>query len=48
MRVNRNKKILFTSGSGVYGEVPDSPVTENYDEMILSLHMEVANSLANL
>ena len=34
MRINKIKNLLFTSGSGVYGEVPDFPVAENYDEMI--------------
>ena len=34
MRINKIKKILFTSGSGVYGEVPNIPIAENYDEMI--------------
>ncbi len=34
MRINKIKKILFTSGSGVYGEVPNLPIPENYDEMI--------------
>ena len=48
MRINKIKKLLFTSGSGVYGEVPDFPVAENYDEMIQSQHMEVASFLVNL
>ena len=34
MRINGIKKILFTSGSGVYGEVPNIPIPENYDQMI--------------
>ena len=34
MRLNGIKKILFTSGSGVYGEVPNVPIPEKYDEMI--------------
>ena len=34
MRINKIKKILFTSGSGVYGEVPNLPIPENYDKMI--------------
>lgn len=34
MRINNIKKILFTSGSGVYGEVPQKPIPENYEEMI--------------
>ena len=34
MRINKIKKILFTSGSRVYGEVPDFPIPENYDQMI--------------
>jgi len=28
------KRIVFTSGSGVYGEVPPEPIPENYDRMI--------------
>ncbi len=34
MRINKISKILFTSGSGVYGEVPNIPIPENYDQMI--------------
>jgi len=34
MRVNGIKRIFFTSGSGVYGEVPADPIPENYDKMI--------------
>lgn len=34
MRINKIKRILFTSGSGVYGEVPNIPIPENYDEMV--------------
>ena len=34
MRTNNIKKIFFTSGSGVYGEVPNSPIPENFDQMI--------------
>jgi len=34
MRNTRVKRILFTSGSGVYGEVPPVPVAEDYAPMI--------------
>ena len=34
MRINKIKKILFTSGSGVYGELSSKPVSEKYDQMI--------------
>ena len=34
MRKNGLKRILFPSGSGVYGEVDPKPVPENYDKMI--------------
>ncbi len=34
MRITGVKRITFTSGSGVYGEVDDQPVPENYDRMI--------------
>jgi UDP-glucose 4-epimerase len=34
MRVTGVKRIAFTSGSGVYGEVDATPVPENYDRMI--------------
>ncbi len=34
MTLNKIKKILFTSGSGVYGDVPNTPIPENYDQMI--------------
>ena len=34
MRINRINKVLFTSGSGVYGEVPNYPISENYEKMI--------------
>jgi len=34
MRKNEVKRIVFTSGSGVYGEVPPVPIAENYDQMI--------------
>jgi UDP-glucose 4-epimerase len=34
MRITGVKRIVFTSGSGVYGEVGSDPVPENYDRMI--------------
>ena len=34
MRIINVKRIVFTSGSGVYGEVDSTPVRENYDRMI--------------
>jgi UDP-glucose 4-epimerase len=34
MRKTEVKRIVFTSGSGVYGEVPPQPIPENYDHMI--------------
>jgi len=34
MRITGVKRIAFTSGSGVYGEVDATPVPENYDRMI--------------
>lgn len=34
MRLNGVKRIVFTSGSGVYGEVGAEPVAERYDRMI--------------
>jgi UDP-glucose 4-epimerase len=34
MRVTGVKRILFTSGSGVYGEVPPEPIPEAYPYMI--------------
>lgn len=34
MRITGVKRIIFTSGSGVYGEVGLTPVSENYDHMI--------------
>ena len=34
MRLNGVKRIFFTSGSGVYGDVPPEPIPENYDKMI--------------
>ena len=34
MRKTGVKRIVFTSGSGVYGEVPPKPIPENYDRMI--------------
>lgn len=34
MRITGVKRIVFTSGSGVYGEVGATPVVENYDRMI--------------
>ena len=32
--INGIKRILFTSGSGVYGEVPDEAIPENYPKMM--------------
>ncbi|TRZ41764.1 NAD-dependent epimerase/dehydratase family protein [bacterium] len=34
MRISGVKRIVFPSGSGVYGEVGSTPVQENYDRMI--------------
>jgi UDP-glucose 4-epimerase len=34
MRITGVARIVFTSGSGVYGEVGSTPVPENYDRMI--------------
>ena len=34
MRKTGVKRIVFTSGSGVYGEVPPEPIPELYDKMI--------------
>jgi UDP-glucose 4-epimerase len=34
MRKTGVKRIAFTSGSGVYGEVPPRPIPEDYDKMI--------------
>lgn len=34
MRITGVRRIAFTSGSGVYGEVGSTPVPENYDRMI--------------
>ena len=34
MRKTGLKRIAFTSGSGVYGEVPPVPIKEDYDKMI--------------
>ena len=34
MRKTGVKSIAFTSGSGVYGEVPATPIPEDYDKMI--------------
>ncbi|MBC8343434.1 MAG: NAD-dependent epimerase/dehydratase family protein [Bacteroidetes bacterium] len=34
MRKTDVKRIVFTSGSGVYGEVPPKPIPELYDKMI--------------
>jgi UDP-glucose 4-epimerase len=34
MRINGIKRILFTSGSGVYGEVPSIPIPEDYAPLI--------------
>jgi UDP-glucose 4-epimerase len=34
MRLTDVRRIAFTSGSGVYGEVPPQPIPENYDKMI--------------
>ena len=33
MRLTGIKRILFTSGSGVYGDVPPEPIPENYPDM---------------
>lgn len=33
MRKNNIKSLIFTSGSGVYGEVPDMPVDENFSPL---------------
>jgi UDP-glucose 4-epimerase len=33
MRNNNIKKLIFTSGSGVYGEVPDFPIPENFSPL---------------
>jgi UDP-glucose 4-epimerase len=33
MRLTGVKRILFTSGSGVYGDVPPEPIPENYPHM---------------
>jgi UDP-glucose 4-epimerase len=34
MRITGVRRIVFTSGSGVYGEVGSTPVQENYDRML--------------
>jgi UDP-glucose 4-epimerase len=34
MRKNNMKNIIFTSGSGVYGVVPDFPIPENFSPLI--------------
>lgn len=34
MRINGLKRLIFSSGSGVYGEVPATPVAENYSPLI--------------
>jgi UDP-glucose 4-epimerase len=34
MRATGVKRILFTSGSGVYGEVPPEPIPEDYPHMV--------------
>ena len=34
MRITGVRRIVFTSGSGVYGDVPPIPIPENYDKMI--------------
>lgn len=34
MRKTGVKRIFFTSGSGVYGEVPPKPIPEDYDKMV--------------
>jgi len=34
MRLEGGKRIFFTSGSGVYGEVPSYPIPEDYDKMV--------------
>lgn len=34
MRINGVKRIFFTSGSGVYGEIGEKPVPEDYEHMV--------------
>ncbi len=34
MRMTRVPRVVFTSGSGVYGEVPDQPIPEEWPRMI--------------
>jgi len=34
MRISGVRRIVFTSGSGVYGEVGDTPVAEDFDHMV--------------
>jgi UDP-glucose 4-epimerase len=34
MRKTNVKRVVFTSGSGVYGEVPPKPIPEDYEKMI--------------
>jgi UDP-glucose 4-epimerase len=34
IRLEGARRIFFTSGSGVYGEVPPEPIPEDYDKMI--------------
>lgn len=34
MRKNNIKAMIFTSGSGVYGEVPDLPIDENFSPLL--------------